>query len=187
MNNEVDVQSGAVIVDKEPYYYVDLVNEGDTQMIIAYELSKNSVDKYHQTGDPKLLARAGKVKYVNHMTLNPNANSKLTKYLINKLGNKNGRRELKVFYKTAIFVSPVVYGTDTINGNYTQGFYEMASQDIQGPLNGSYPKMDPTGVFIGLSHVHWIKDNYDFKKLNSYDVSLARRYSDYYRIMSNLG
>ena len=34
----LDVQSGVVIVDNEPYYYIDLIQGDDGKLVIAYEL-----------------------------------------------------------------------------------------------------------------------------------------------------
>lgn len=184
---DLEVKSGVVIYENQPYYYVDMISGDDGDMIIAYDLSKESIKNYEITKDPRVLKRAGKGKYVKQVKINPNNDSKLAQFMAKHLGNKNTKDTLRIYYKTAVFTSPVVYGTDTFSDNYMQGFYEMARQDVRGPLNGQYPPMEPTGVFIGLNNVYWLKDVYDFKRLNGYDLPLYQNYSQYFRILSELG
>lgn len=187
MINRIDVQSGVVIVDQEPYYYVDMVHGDYGDLIIAYELSKKSIQNYRQTHDPHLLAKANKGEYLTRERINTNTQSSLAKHLANKLGSKNKTHQVRFMYKAALFTSPVEYGTDTISGSYVKGFKEMNKTAIAGPMNGKYPRMIETGIFIGLNNVKWLKDAYKFNQFNGYTMPIYENYSAYFNTLKMMG
>lgn len=187
MANRIDVQSGVVIVDNTPYYYVDLIHGSDGDLIVAYELSKKSVKNYNQTRDPTLLAKANKGEYLKAQRFKTDTKSDLAKHLADKLGNKNDRKQLRFFYKAALFTAPVEYDTDSISGDYVKGFKEMNKTVITGPINGKYPRMKPTGVFIGLNNIKWLKDVYKFNQFNGYTMPIYENYTAYFNTIKMMG
>lgn len=188
MAQELDIQSGVVIIKNKPYYFVEQVHGNNGDLIIAYDLSKISLAQYSQTHDPKVLAKAAIMKQVSYKKFQDNENSStLSKDLAESLGDKNIKHRTTIFYKASIFTSPVTYGTDSVSGSYVKGFAEMKPTQITGPMNGHYPKMETTGIFIGLNNVKWLKDVYDFKRFKGYDYPIYDRYSLYFQAMSSIG
>lgn len=183
---QLETRSGAVIFDNEPYYYVDEINGSEGPMIIAYDLSKHSIDEYQRSRNPDVLTKAAQGRYMDSYQVDPRSSSKLAQHLVKKFGEHNRDRKVHLFYKAALFTAPEHYGVDTATKSYVLGFNEMAKQQIQGPINGHYPPMQPTGVFIGLNHVHWIKDGYDFRKFDGYDIPLYENYMNYFRTLGDL-
>lgn len=183
MAERLEVQSGAVIVDHDPYYYVDLVNGDDGRLIVAYELSKKSKETYRETGDPKFLSKAGRVEFVEVTKFNKD-NSELSKHLSLRPDNKQRKQIVK--YKPAIFTAPVEYGTDSVTGNYGLGFPEMRPESLRGPVNGRYQTPEETGVFIGLNNIKWLKDVYDFKQWEGYLRPIYDVYINYYNVSRGL-
>jgi hypothetical protein len=184
LNNRLNVRAGAVIVQDKPYYYVELVSDGVDQLIIAYELSKRGLAAYEDTNNPNVLAKASalQVEDIDKYDTSPKG-SPLSRYLGVKLGDKNKQHKMKTFYKPAIFVSQVVNGTDSITDNFGPGFMEMKPTRIAGPINDSYQKLEPTGVFIGLNNIKWIKNQYDFKRWQGYIEPIFETYNAYFNTL----
>lgn len=188
MVQNLDVQSGVVIIKEKPYYFVEQVHGDNGDLIIAYSLSKQSLVHYKQTHDPKVLAKAAIMKQVSYKRFrDDDSSSTLSRDLAEDLGDKNTRHRTTIFYKAAIFTSPVTYGTDSVSGNYGKGFAEMKPTQITGPMNGHYPKMEPTGIFIGLNNIKWLKDVYNFNRFKGYNYPIYDRYSLYFQTMNNIG
>ena len=58
---------------------------------------------------------------------------------------------------------------------------------MTGPINGKYAQVEPTGVFIGLNNIKWIKDYYDFSRWQGYIIPLFESYRDYFNTQRDLG
>ena len=58
---DIELKSGIVIVDDDPYYFVDQVNGIDGSLIVAYSLSKKSIELYKQNHNPRVLKKAGRI------------------------------------------------------------------------------------------------------------------------------
>lgn len=184
LNNRLSVHAGAVIVQDRPYYYVELVSDGTDQLIIAYELSKRGLAAYAETGNPNVLAKASAMQFegFNKYDVSPKA-SPLSRYLGVKLGDKNKQHKMKTFYKPALFVSELVNGTDSITNNFGPGFMEMKKTIVFCNKDKQYPQMIPTGVFIGLNNVKWIKNQYDFKRWQGYIEPIFETYNAYFNTL----
>lgn len=184
LNNRLNVRAGAVIVQDKPYYYVELVTDGSDQLIIAYELSKRGLAAYAETNNPNVLAKASTMQIANEnkYDTSPKA-SPLSRYLGVKLGDKNKESKMKTFFKPALFVSEVTNGTDSITDNFGPGFMEMKPTRVAGPVDNSYQKMEPTGVFIGLNNIKWIKNQYDFKRWQGYIEPIFETYKAYFNTL----
>ena len=181
---DIELKSGVVIVDKEPYYFVDMVQGVDGQIIVAYSLSKKSIEEYKRNYNPYVLRKAGQmdIGVIKKFSDDTNA-SPLSKYLSKRKDNE--KTVTKVRYSPAIFVSYVTQGTDSISNTWGDGFPEMKKTTIRGPVNGHYQAMKPTGVFIGLNNVKWLKDVYDFSKWKGYLAPIYQHYLPYFRLMKD--
>lgn len=179
---EIELKSGIVIVDDEPYYFVDQVNGIDGSLIVAYSLSKKSVNLYKQNHNPYVLRKAGRITVgtVKKFSDADNA-SPLSKHLSKRKNNE--KVVTKIEYNPAIFVSYVTKGTDSITNTFGNGFPEMQKTAIKGPVNGHYQTMKPTGVFIGLNNVKWIKDVYDFSQWKGYLTPIYQHYLPYFQLV----
>lgn len=185
---ELDVQAGIVIVDNNPYYYIERVKDNNDDMVIAYDFSKTSLRKYNKTHDPKDLGKASymETKDFQRFRIDKNA-SALSKHLGDKLQQDNQVKQLRVYYKPALFVAPILQGEDSVTNNFGLGFPEMKKSKMTGPINGKYAQVEPTGVFIGLNNVKWIKDYYDFSRWQGYIIPLFESYRDYFNTQRDLG
>lgn len=177
----LDVQSGVVIVDNEPYYYIDLIQGDDGKLVIAYELGTKGIELYKQTKDPNVLF---KKRMLVETKEKPYEGTSLAQHL-------NNRRKLKVKrkfnYLPAIFTTPVINGTDTVTGNWGLGFPEMHKKVLVGPKTGKYEKMEKTGIFIGLNNVKWLKDTYQFDRWKGYIGPLYSTYMPYFNVLTSSG
>ena len=165
----LDVQSGVVIVDEEPYYYIDLIQGNEGKLVVAYELGTNGIKLYQQTKDPNVLFKKRTLVEIKEK---PYKGTDLAKHLNNKRKLKVKR---KFNYLPAIFTTPVINGADTITGNWGLGFPEMHKKVLIGPKTGKYEKMEKTGIFIGLNNVKWLKDTYQFDRWKGYIGPLYSR------------
>ncbi len=187
LNSLLDVQSGPVIVNEKPYYYVDKIHGPDGDLIVAYELSKSGLRKYEQNKNPLTLGKAYKIDdivYKKYDSTSKNA-SPLVKLLSKRKNNVT--MHSKIYYKPAIFVSYVEDGTDSITETYGQGFKEMHAVKVVGPVTNKYEEMKPTGVFIGLNNVKWLKDVYDFSRWQGYLVPIYSHYLPYFKMLNEMG
>lgn len=192
-NNEalsLELKSGVVIVDENPYYYIDLVHGYGGDLVFAYTMSKKSVQAYKETKDPNMIVKQrhivrDKMIHYNNKEDSETA-SDLSRHLANKLGKDNVYYKNKVVYKKALFASPVEQGKDSITGLWGRGFAEMKATRMS-PVNGQQenPKMFPTGVFIGLNNVVWTKTSYDDKWLD-YLEPLYQVYQPYFKTLQEL-
>ena len=171
------VDSGIVFVEDEPYYYIDMIDGEEGKLVIAYEISKSSIDAYNKGGkqDIQLLGKAKKVQEINISKYS--STTALSKKA--KLKDEDSERKVtKVLYKPALFVSPVVQHEDTFSDSIQTCFAEMGKEQIVGPVTGYYPAMKPTGVFIGLNHVKWIKDAYQVGTWEGYTSMVYDNYAE---------
>lgn len=183
LNSLLDVQSGPVIVNDKPYYYVDKIHGPDGDLIVAYNLLKSSVRKYEQTKNPLALTKAmAEDTITSHKYTSA---SPLSKLLSLRKGSQKTR--IVIRYKPAIFVSYVEDGIDSITETYGQGFKEMHQTQIKGPINNRYQEMKPTGVFIGLNNVKWLKDVYDFSRWQGYLIPIYNHYLPYFKMLNEMG
>lgn len=179
---DIELKSGIVIVDDEPYYFVDQVNGIDGSLIIAYSLSKKSIELYKQNHNPRVLKKAGRINIgtIKKFSDSDNA-SPLSKHLSKRKGNT--KKVTKIEYNPAVFVSYITQGIDSITNTFGDGFPEMQKTAIRGPVNGHYQAMKPTGVFIGLNNVKWIKDVYDFSQWKGYLTPIYQHYLPYFQLV----
>lgn len=179
---DIELKSGIVIVDDDPYYFVDQVNGIDGSLIVAYSLSKKSIELYKQNHNPRVLKKAGRINIgtIKKFSDSDNA-SPLSKHLSKRKGNT--KKVTKVEYNPAVFVSYVTQGIDSITNTFGDGFPEMQKTAIRGPVNGHYQAMKPTGVFIGLNNVKWIKDVYDFSQWQGYLTPIYQHYLPYFQLV----
>lgn len=192
-NNEalsLELKSGVVIVDENPYYYIDLVHGYGGDLVFAYAMSKKSVQAYKETKDPNMIVKQRQVrkrKMIHYNNLDDSeTSSDLSRHLANKLGNDNVYYKTEIVYKKALFASPVEQGKDSITGLWGRGFAEMKATRMS-PVNNRQenPKMFPTGVFIGLNNVVWTKTSYDDKWLD-YLEPLYQVYQPYFKTLQEL-
>ena len=177
MNNNLEVLSGVVVYNDNPYYYVEQVTGGDGSMIFAYEFSKASLKEYKKSKDLKVLAKKSllqtqRVKYFD------NESTDLSKDMSLAKPHETTRQVL--MYKPAIFVSPVTEGIDTETSSYTMGFYEMKPDNYNGPISNQYVEPEMTGIFIGFNHVYWTKEVTDFSKWQGYLEPMYNNYMNYF-------
>lgn len=177
----LDVQSGVVIVDEEPYYYIDLIQGDEGKLVVAYELGTKGIKLYQQTKDPNVLFKKRTLVEIKER---PYEGTDLAKHLNNKRKLKVKR---KFNYLPAIFTTPVINGTDTITGNWGLGFPEMHKKVLIGPKTGKYEKMEKTGIFIGLNNVKWLKDTYQFDRWKGYIGPLYSTYMSYFNVLTSSG
>lgn len=177
------VKSGVVMVEDEPYYYVDMVDGDVGKMIIAYEIDPKSIEEYRKIGtpDPALLYKKKKIESATkyHYFINRKTGEGLTKLAQKaiKRDPKASEKVTKILYKPAIFISPVIKATDSFDDNYTDCFAEMVPTELRGPQNGTYIKMEPTGVKIGLQHIFWTTDTYQLGDWEGYSSMLYENYA----------
>ena len=171
-----EVKSGLVVYPAEaglptPYYYIELADTGeDTQMVACYKLIDKDIKKYYKTGDYSNLRKPYRVDKVHKPAFK--AETALGKVLNSKV--KNGEVYMQTSYAPACFVSEVTTNTDTATGKLAQGFKEYVPREVGKVIQDhkqkvvNVPDQEPTGVFIGLSHVHWLKDVITPENLSDY-------------------
>lgn len=162
-----ELKAGVVLYDTgekllTPFYYIEqLENETDT-MIVAYELEPKQIKKYRKTGEYGQLHKPYKVTQVTPQR--PKSTGTPLGNLMKDQGKFDKKPHISTQYKTASFVSILEQGIDTQDGNFQSGFKEMKPKSIGEVVQDHYakktnmPNQEETGVFIGLSHVHWLKD-----------------------------
>ena len=179
---DIELKSGIVIVDEMPYYFVDQVNGVDGRLIVAYSLSRKSIELYKRNHNPRVLKKARRIDIgITKKFSDSDSASPLSKHLSKR--KDNTKKVTKIRYNPAIFVSYVTQGTDSITNTFGDGFPEMQKTAIRGPVNGHYQAMEPTGVFIGLNNVKWIKDVYDFSQWKGYLTPIYQHYLPYFQLM----
>ena len=168
------IKAGVVFIKNNPYYYIEQVStaNADTPYIVAYNISKNSLEAYRESGDYAKLDKKSFIRRVSSPTvLGVTPLSKI----ITKGKNKLTESHNEVLFEKPLFVSEVTIGTDSFSGDYDLGFEEY----VKGPKydetranrnssNGSQPAVVPTGVFIGLKHISWIREYIPVAGLSAY-------------------
>lgn len=168
------IKAGIVFIKNNPYYYVEQVStaDSDSSYIVAYNISKNSLEAYKESGDYSVLDKKSFIRRVSSPTvLGATPLSKI----VTKGKSKLTESHNEVLFEKPLFVSEVTIGTDSFSGDYDLGFEEY----VKGPhydetrvnrnsSNGSQPAVVPTGVFIGLKHVSWIREYIPIAGLSAY-------------------
>ena len=183
-----DIKSGVVVYYESsendtterpvPYYYVEAVNDNGVDVVIAYDLDEKSLKRFKTTGDLSCLTKAHTTSKVNKTT---SLKGKIGKH-ITRLKGKHKESYFVTEYKAANFVSTVLTGTDTLTGNLEKGFKEYTNGDLGKLKMGktgfaiNVPVQEPTGVFIGVSHIHWLKDVVNPEGLSDYLNVLMNQY-----------
>ncbi|QDP42918.1 hypothetical protein HWC53_gp171 [Bacillus phage vB_BmeM-Goe8] len=137
------IRKGVLIVQKKPFYIVELIKEQNTAYVIVYKVHPGTDD------NPQKLAVEEK-KRIN--TFSPNT-------LLGNLANRliPGKISRKWVPKPPVFIAPVVPNqVDTFTGKRESGFFER-EEDRMVTEAGKKKLIrgDNTGVFIGLSSVTW--------------------------------
>ncbi|QVW28987.1 hypothetical protein [Bacillus phage SWEP1] len=162
MKNEQDIftltnkyltyyKRGALTVNGEPIYIVELVKEPGTALYaVVYD-----VHTPHPVGQgikPKKKARK----------VSTNINTFSTKTLLGRIANSviPSKKLDSWVEEPPLFIAPIVpNGTSTLTGKREDGFFER-EKDIQRSVGGElkWERGENTGVFIGLSSITWFED-----------------------------
>lgn len=183
------VQAGVVVYSGEPYYYIEKLSIGNDAAIFAYNLSEKSIRKFRVTHDYKDLQKEYRIYKKSKYKIRPNSGTPLAKQLLKVLGGANSKKNLTSYYKykyqLPLFISNLTMNTDTMTGYFETGFEEQENtyigalqRDSQGRLVQVFPKMKPTGVFIGESHIKWIDYKVNLKGLLSFLTDMYSVYSE---------
>lgn len=178
------IKSGVVIVDKKPYYYIDLVSGTMGDMVLAFNIKKQTLAKFNETNNPNVLVKNYMmIPYKRTKLLEQRATTELSKHLLDKLGKDNTTKGYKLKYEEAIFASPVEEGIDTITSSFGLGFKEMSKTHLPAtPTNKKSEEPVETGVFIGLNNVLWLEETNDSDKFKDYIDSIYNTYMPYFRL-----
>lgn len=183
------IQAGVVVYSGEPYYYIEKLSIGNNAAIFAYNLNEDSIKKFRVTHDYKDLQKEYRVYKKSTYKIRPSAETPLAKRLLKALGGVNSKKNVKSFYKykyqLPLFISNLTMNTDTITGYFEVGFEEQENtyigalqRDSQGKVVQVFPKMKPTGVFIGESHIKWIDYRVRLKGLLDFLIDTYSVYSE---------
>lgn len=162
MKNEQDIFSlsnkhltyykrGALTVNGEPLYIVELVKEPGTALYaVVYD-----VHKPHPVGQgikPKKKARKVSTKI----------NTFSTKTVLGRIANSviPSKKQESWVEEPPLFIAPIVpNGISTLTGKREDGFFER-ERDTQRSIGGElkWERGANTGVFIGLSSITWFED-----------------------------
>jgi len=137
------IRKGVLIVQKKPFYIVELIKEQNTAYVIVYKVHPGTDD------NPQKLAVEEK-KRINTFSTNT---------LLGNLANRliPGKMSRKWVPKPPVFIAPVVLNqVDTFTGKREAGFFEREEDRVVVEAGEKKLKRgDNTGVFIGLSSVTW--------------------------------
>lgn len=142
---------GALTVNGEPIYIVELVKEPGTALYaVVYD-----VHTPHPVGQgikPKKKARK----------VSTSINTFSTKTLLGRIANSviPSKKVDSWVEEPPLFIAPIVpNGTSTLTGKREDGFFER-EKDIQRSVGGElkWERGEPTGIFIGLSSITWFEE-----------------------------
>lgn len=146
------VKYGVLILENEPKYMVDMVND---DMLIFYDISKKSLDYYYNQTEKDLtvLSKDNVIEQVttHKRTYNSGLLNRLTKRIPDKSTHISQR------YKKPVFVSKVEYAHDITTGNFEPCF-ELKDKD-----------QSHSGVFVSLRNITWLEETADLTKWNKLD------------------
>ena len=140
-------------------------------MVVAYHLRDKDIKTYYKTGDYNYLQ---KPKSKVNVKRKPKfrAKTSLGKYMSTKV--QPGSNYVETLYEPACFVSEVTSNIDTLTEKLENGFAEMVPREIGKQIMDNkekkinVPDQEPTGLFIGFSHVHWLTDTITPSGLRDY-------------------
>jgi hypothetical protein len=137
------IKKGVLWIQKQPIYVVELLKEGNLAYVMVYKVHPGTEK------DPKKLAAeqaSPQYRFSQNTFLGQLAN----RIIPNKVTKK-------WVPKPPVFVAPVVQNQmNTFTGQYEAGFFEREEDRME--VTGGQKKLirgNNTGVFIGLSSIHW--------------------------------
>lgn len=139
------IHYGVLTIQKKPLYIVEVMAEKvdiPSQYVTVYAVEPES--------KPPIKAYE---RVVKNQGFKETTTLGLLASKLYKPKNKEYKR-----VKPPLFMTELVYGTDTFTGKYGKGFYER-EQDTVKVVNGK-PQVifgEKTGVFIGLDSIGWEK------------------------------
>jgi hypothetical protein len=137
------IKKGVLWIQKQPIYIVELLKEGNLAYVMVYKVHPGTEK------DPKKLAAEQAQKRHN---FSPNT-------FLGQLANRiiPNKVTKKWIPKPPVFVAPIVQNQmNTFTGQYEAGFFEREEDRMA--VEGGEKKLirgKNTGVFIGLSSIHW--------------------------------
>lgn len=172
-----EVKTGVVVYPEDktlptPYYYVEVTDTGDDAMVVAYKITDKQKVKFDKTGDYTYLQKP-KTSVRKHHKLKFKDKTDLGKQLAQRV-SEGWTDYVETLYAPACFVSEVTSNVDTLNDTLERGFSEYVPREIGQVIQDkkekkvNLPDQEPTGVFIGFSHIHWFKDTIPPQGLTDY-------------------
>lgn len=181
-----EVKSGLVLIDDTPYYYIEQFEDNGETMVVAYKPNSKEIKKYKSTHDPLVITKPHKNEAVlTYGKLGKNPKSELGKQLDRK-GKNKPTKGIETKYLAPAFISLVEQGTDSVDDSFGDGFKEYVPQELGAIMETreegktkrgvALPDQVPSGVFISLRHVYWLKDVFTPKGLPEFLDSLYTSY-----------